>query len=101
MADLLSDENEYSDGPHTQDYKAALQQYRFRIRQGQIGLTVAALKAPAALSVALRESSECYSLIAARRLHQALCNAPWLFPNSSRPLRIRGLFFLLPFYPSL
>jgi hypothetical protein len=78
FADSLSFEDNYTRGQHALAYQQALQQCRFGIKQGGLGLTSATLVAPAALYVALRQFREWYGFLAQRWAHRSIHNAPWL-----------------------
>jgi len=80
LAASLSFEDNYDQGPNAPAYKQALRQCRFGIKQGGLGFTSAALVAPAALYVALRDFREWYGPLARVWAHRALHLAPWLAP---------------------
>ena len=78
MAQSLAFEENYATGPYSLAYTQALQQCRLGIKQGGMGLTSAAMVAPAALHVALREIIIWFGHYAARWNQRALHHQPWL-----------------------
>jgi hypothetical protein len=80
LADTLSFEASYETSIHAAAYQRAIQQSRYSIKQGGLGLTSSALVSPAALYVSLREFREWYSSMAAKWQHRSLHLAPWLTP---------------------
>jgi hypothetical protein len=83
MAHTLAFENDYNHCSHSLAYLSALRQCRLGIKQGGIGLTSAAMIAPAALHVALREFRSWYNHYADLWQHQAAHHLPWLQPATA------------------
>ena len=90
MADLLSFESGYATSQLAHHYANALQQCRLGIKQGGLGLTQAALIAPAANYVALRDFYCWYSDQTEKWGDCAFHNTNWLtlVPISSQTMTI-------------
>jgi hypothetical protein len=90
MADLLSFESGYAVSNNATHYANALQQCRLGIKQGGLGLTKAALVAPAANYVALRDFYSWYTTQAVKWGDEAFHCVTWLqtLPTSSESCSI-------------
>ena len=95
MAHTLAFEDAYANSIHSSVYNQALQQCRLGIKQGGMGLTSAAMIAPAALHVALREFRTWYCHYAIRWDQQAVHNQPWLSGVTAQLISSESYF---PYY---
>jgi hypothetical protein len=92
MAHTLAFETAYTQAPHAQAYLSALCQCRLGIKQGGMGLTSAAMIAPAALHVALREFRTWYHDYVEKWTSEAVHNMAWLRPATA-PLVDSAAYF--------